>query len=77
MPDVRLPPRPYEHRAGMTPIGVARDEYNASVEGRPRRFPTTDAYLDWCVRADKWAASHRDPVTTSIHSVPTKEVDHA
>ena len=61
---VLLPPRPNDSRTGMTRIGAQRDEYNATVEGRPTRFVKTllghepnPAFFEWTVRADAWAES--------------------
>lgn len=55
------PPRPHEDSRGMTKIGAKRDEYNATVEGRPTRFIKTNGeyrfnpkYLEWTIRADTW-----------------------
>lgn len=56
-----IPPRPDESRRGMTRIGAKRDEYNATVEGRPTRFIKVNGryeinpkYSEWTIRADKW-----------------------
>lgn len=67
VPKDHLPPRPDGNRGGMTKIGVLRDEYSATVEGRPSRFiritderwPGIDSnyrYFEWAARADVWAA---------------------
>lgn len=59
---VFLDPRPGDQCLGMTKLGVQRDEYNASVEGRPPRFrmvgdeaQSNPAYFEWALRADTWA----------------------
>lgn len=61
---VLLPPRPDDFRTGMTRIGALRDEYNATVEGRPTRFvmmllgyEPNAAFFEWVARADAWAES--------------------
>lgn len=67
MASEHLPPRPGDSRLGMTRLGALRDEYNASVEGRPTRFTRegdryhlNPAYFEWCARADEWAEQRKE-----------------
>lgn len=40
----------------MTERGVWRRRYSNEVEAAPSMFREREAYLQWCVRADAWAA---------------------
>jgi hypothetical protein len=66
LPPHALPPRPSSARGGVTRVGAAREEYSATVEGRPPMFiedpDDLDAslvgnplFLEWAARADEWA----------------------
>lgn len=52
----------------MTRLGALRDDYNATVEGRPTRFvkagesyTPNPAFFEWCKRADAWAEQRLAP----------------
>lgn len=52
----------------MTRLGALRDDYNATVEGRPTRFvkagesyTPNPEFFAWCKRADAWAEHRHAP----------------